>query len=194
MTKDTHGETDEPKGGRPGPADHGKDGGMALAPYNVYPVADGYVAIITSNDKHWDALVRALGIEALAARPEFATREQRAANMTALDDAIGDITRGYTRDALVAHLRSHRAPCAPVQELDDVVNDPHLHARGALRHIDHPSFGSIVVPESPLRFADLPAAPYVPSVPLDHDARDILTGILGMSPTRADDVLSELAR
>ena len=169
-------------------------GGMALAPYNVYPVADGYVAIITSNDKHWDALVRALSIEALAARPEFATREQRAANMTALDDAIGDITRGYTRDALVAHLRSHRAPCAPVQELDDVVNDPHLHARGALRHIDHPSFGSIVVPESPLRFADLPAAPYVPSVPLDHDARDILTGILGMSPTRADDVLSELAR
>ncbi len=29
MTKDTHGETDEPKGGRPGPVDHGKNGGMA---------------------------------------------------------------------------------------------------------------------------------------------------------------------
>jgi hypothetical protein len=33
MTKDTHGETDEPRGGRPGPVDHGKNGGMATREY-----------------------------------------------------------------------------------------------------------------------------------------------------------------
>jgi len=29
VSESTHDEKDEPKGGRPGPADHGKDGGMA---------------------------------------------------------------------------------------------------------------------------------------------------------------------
>ncbi|MFC0453296.1 hypothetical protein [Rhodococcus jostii] len=29
MTEDKHTDKDEPKGGRPGPVDHGKDGGMA---------------------------------------------------------------------------------------------------------------------------------------------------------------------
>lgn len=112
--------------------------------------------------------------------------------MAALDDAIADVTRPYLRDDLIARLRACRAPCAPVQELDDVVNDPHLHARGALQRIDHPRFGPIVVPESPLRYADLPSVEYLPSVELGHDTRQILTGILGMSAAHADAMIDRI--
>lgn len=160
-------------------------GGMSLAPYNVYPVKDGFVAIITSNDKHWDALVNALDPGSWAGRPEFASRASRARHMTELDAAIAAVTQTYTRDALVSRLRAHRAPCAPVQELDDVVNDPHLLARGALKHIDHPAYGQIVVPESPMRYTGMQAPDYQPSVELGHDTHRILTQVLGMSTDRA---------
>ena len=167
-------------------------GGMALAPYNVYPTRDGHIAIITSNDKHWDALVEALGLCALAQQPEFRTRADRARNMQQLDATITEVTQTYGRDELLALLRLHRAPCAPVQELDDVVNDPHMLARGALRHIDHPQYGRIVVPESPLRYADMEMPAYRPSVELGHDTRRIFIDVLGLSPVRADLLMETL--
>lgn len=96
----------------------------------AYPASDGYVAIITSNEKHWEALVDALGLHSLAAQPSFRTRSDRTRNMDQLDATISAITITYSRDDLIRKLREHRAPCAPVQELEDVVNDPHLMERG----------------------------------------------------------------
>lgn len=171
-----------------------RHGGMGLAPYNVYPTRDGHVAIITSNDKHWDALVQALGLQALAADPRFRSREQRARHMEALDAEIATITLGFTQTDLLTRLRAARAPCAPVQELDDVVNDPHLIARGSLRHIQHPAYGDIVVPESPLRFADLPLEPYRPSAALGADTRDVLEQVLGLPAHEAMALADTLAQ
>ena len=37
-----------------------RHGGLAEAPYNVYPTADGYVAIICNNNRHSDALFDAM--------------------------------------------------------------------------------------------------------------------------------------
>ncbi|MBN9412255.1 MAG: CoA transferase [Burkholderiales bacterium] len=170
-----------------------RHGGMGLAPYNVYPARDGYVAIITSNDKHWDALVQALALQHLAADPRFGTREARARHMDALDGAISAVTQEMAQAELLARLRAARAPCAPVQELDDVVNDPHLIARGSLRRIDHPAYGEIVVPESPLRFADLPAAPYRPSAPLGADTQDVLEQLLGLPRSEAATLAAALS-
>ena len=45
-----------------------------------------------------------------------------------------------------------RVPCAPVRELDEVVNDPHMHERGALQRVDHPELGDIVLMAGALRF------------------------------------------
>lgn len=169
-----------------------RHGGMGLAPYNVYPCADGHLAIITSNEKHWNALVAALDIKELAQDPRFATRTARASNMDALDAAIADVTRSYPRDTLIGLLRQYRAPCAPVQELDDVVNDPHLIARGALRHINHPLYGPIVVPESPLRYGDFANVPYQPSVELGADTRAVLVSVLDMPTDQADALAGQL--
>ena len=167
-----------------------RHGGMGLAPYNVYACADGHVAIITSNDKHWNALVTALNLQDLAQDQRFSTRNSRALNMDALDAAITNITKGFTRDELITLLRRHRAPCAPVQEIDDVVNDPHLIARGALRNINHPLYGPIIVPESPLRFAEFANVPYEPSGELGADTRNVLASILNM-PTDQANALAE---
>jgi formyl-CoA transferase len=46
----------------------------------------------------------------------------------------------------------HRVACAPVRDLTEVVNDPHLHERGMLQKQDHPELGPIVVQHSPLRY------------------------------------------
>ncbi len=149
--------------------------GLSLCPYNVYPTTDGYIAIITNNDTHWRALLQALDAPALAEDSRYATVRGRCEHMDAVDQAIGDLTRPHTKGELFERLIKHRVPCAPVRTLLEVVNDPHLHERGSLRWIDHPEYGRMVVPISPLRFeGEDGTVPYQASAKLGADTDAIL--------------------
>lgn len=149
--------------------------GLSLCPYNVYPTSDGYIAIITNNDSHWRALVQALDAAALGQDARFTTVRGRCDHMDAVDGAIAALTRRHSKAALFERLIEHRVPCAPVRTLLEVVNDPHLHERGSLRWIDHPEYGRMVVPISPLRFeGEDGTVPYEPSAALGADTEAIL--------------------
>lgn len=158
-----------------------RHGGLTMAPYNVYPTADGAIAILTANDEHWRALTLALGCQAWQSDARFGTRAARIANMDALDDAVGERTRAYAKEALFALLMSHRVPCAPVRELDDVINDPHLHATGALHWEQHPQYGEVLAHGSPLVFQESETPAYRPSAVLGADTQEVLESLGGMS-------------
>jgi CoA:oxalate CoA-transferase len=155
--------------------------GMSLCPYNVYPTADGYIAIITNDNRHWLSLTEALGCPELAADPRFGTVEDRCDRMEEVDALVAAQTRGYSKQALFDLLIATRVPCAPVRTLPEVVNDPHLHARGSLHWIDHPEYGRIIVPSSPLRFSGEAIVAYKPSSALGADTDAILSDRLSLS-------------
>lgn len=155
--------------------------GMSLCPYNVYPAADGYISIITNNDAHWRALIQALECPELGLDERFTTVRDRCRHMDEVDAAIGERTARHDKTALFELLIRHRVPCAPVRTLLEVVDDPHLHARGSLQWIDHPEYGRMVVPRSPLRFEGADGTvPYEPSRPLGGDTDCILAERLSM--------------
>ena len=81
---------------------------------------------------------------------------------------------------LFALLAEHRVPCAPVRELQEVIDDPHLHATGMLRWIEHPEYGRTLVHDSPIVFADLPRTDPVPSPALGADTCTILGEMMGL--------------
>jgi crotonobetainyl-CoA:carnitine CoA-transferase CaiB-like acyl-CoA transferase len=73
-----------------------------------------------------------------------------------------------------------------VRTLVEVVNDPHLHERGSLQWIDHPEYGRIVVPTTPLRFGGEDAAvPYRPSAGLGADTAAILKSVFPSTRSRS---------
>jgi CoA:oxalate CoA-transferase len=155
--------------------------GMSLCPYNVYPTTDGWLAIITNNDQHWQWLVEALKCHELAADARLQTVKGRCDHMDEVDAAIALVTRTYDKTTLFELLIRHRVPCAPVRTVNEVVEDPHLHARGSLQWIDHPEYGRIVVPSSPLRFSSGEKTPYKPSAAKGQHTDAILAERLGMS-------------
>ena len=97
-----------------------RHGGLAEAPYNVYPALDGYVAIICNNNRHFHGLLAAMGREDLKDDARFRDLKSRIANMDAVDDLVGLWTAGIRRDALIDLLRTHRVPHAPVRDLAEV--------------------------------------------------------------------------
>lgn len=160
--------------------------GMSLCPYNVYPTSDGYLAIITNNDQHWGWLVQALGATGLGADPRLQTVKGRCEHMDMVDAAIGEITGRHTKAELFELLIRHRVPCAPVRTVAEVVEDPHLHARGSLQWIDHPEYGRIVVPSSPVRFPEDERVAYVPSAALGAHTAEVLAEKLGLGAAQVD--------
>jgi CoA:oxalate CoA-transferase len=173
-------------GGGAAPRTGNRHTGMSLSPYNVYPTSDGYIAIITNNETHWLNLVDALGHPEMARDPRFLTLADRCKHMDAVDAELGAVTLQRTKAALFELLIARRVPCAPVRTLLEVVDDPHLHERGSLQWIDHPEYGRIVVPASPLRFGGSPAQKYKPSSPLGADTRAILAERLHLDAAALD--------
>lgn len=135
-------------------------GGMSLVPYNVYAAADGWVAIICNHNGHWHQLLRAMAREDLIDEPRYAEVKDRVACMEEVDGLIEAWTRTRSRDDLYARLREYRVPCAPVRELQETLDDPHLHERGMLFHVDHPTFGRIALCRSPIRLEGRPPPEY----------------------------------
>ncbi len=129
--------------------------GRALAPYNVYPAADGHVAIICIREGHWRKLCAAMGEEDVATAPGFATMAERSANMETVDEFVSAWTSGLTRAEILKITQEHGVICAPVNRLEDVLNDPHLSARGTLAPRAHPAFGEIAGVHTPLRYRDI---------------------------------------
>lgn len=165
--------------------------GLSLCPYNVYPTRDGYIAIITNNDQHWRQLAESLGCADLASDARYATVADRCSRMDEIDALVAELTRKYRRSELFDLLIRNRVACAPVRTLDEVVHDPHLHERGSLRWIQHPEYGRMVVPTSPLRFEDVESIPYTPSSALGADTDRILVERLRLTEAEIENLHTE---
>lgn len=159
--------------------------GMAEAPYNVYPASDGYIALICVSETHFTSLLAAMGREDLADDPRLATLKNRVANIDFVDETVSAWTASRTRDELYEALRRHRVPCAPLRDLAEVVHDPHLHARGMLKSVDHPLLGELILPTSPMRYGGEGERTLRPSKELGADNENVYSEFAGLS---AEDV------
>jgi CoA:oxalate CoA-transferase len=158
-----------------------RHGGLAEAPYNVYPASDGYVAIISVNESHWAGLVRAMGRQDLAEDPRFKTVLDRLKHIDLTDRIVSDWSSQLARHEITELCRANRVPCAAVRDLLEVTEDSHLRARGMLREIEHPEYGDILVHRSPLVLHDAATPEYIPSARLGEHNSDILSEYLGLS-------------
>lgn len=166
----------------PPPRTGNRHGGLAEAPYNVYPTSDGYIAIICVGEVHWRALTMAMGRPDLSEDPRYTSLKSRVAAMDEVDALVSGWTSTRTKDEVFATLMAHKVACAPVRTLDEVTNDPNMHARGALQWQDHPELGRIVVQHSPLRYAGVPLRELQPSRALGADTEAVLAAV--QRPTR----------
>jgi crotonobetainyl-CoA:carnitine CoA-transferase CaiB-like acyl-CoA transferase len=164
--------------------------GLSVAPYNVYQAADGHVAIICVQESHWQNLLTAMGREDLRGDPRFETHAARVERLDDTDAIVEAWTSRLTRAQLFEHATHFHIPCAPVREVAEVVSDPHMHERGMLQRVEHPTLGTVVMPNSPLRLHGADALAFQPAPALGADNHAIYGDWLG----RSDEALAALAR
>jgi CoA:oxalate CoA-transferase len=130
----------------------------AACPYGRYRCQDGWLAIISVAESHWQSILKTIGRDDLLDHPDYANSARRLRRETEVNALIEAWTSQHTRDQAYAEMRAARVPVAPVRTIDEVQELPHLHERGMLHRMNHPDLGEVILPSSPIRFSDYEAA------------------------------------
>ena len=152
------------------------------APYNVYEAKDGHVAIILVTETQWKNLLRAMGREDLNDDPRFISNPARVAHYQETEAIVSTWTKSHTRAEIFQATSRHKIPCAPVRDLQEVLDDPHMHGRGMLEVVDHYDYGPVVLPNSPLRYHDADTVPTRLSPQVGEHNAEIYGDFFGLTP------------
>jgi CoA:oxalate CoA-transferase len=161
--------------------DGNRASGGAISPYNAYPATDGWVMILAGDNVRWTKLCALMNQPELAGDPRFATTRARAKNRHEVDRIVGQWTGTKTRRELFEIMAAADVFCGIVQDLPEVMSDPHLLARGMLREIDHPTLGPMTIFTSPLRLGGEPPVPKSPSPAIGDENERFYREELGLS-------------
>jgi CoA:oxalate CoA-transferase len=157
-----------------------RQAGLASAPYNAFQTKNGWVAIHVVTEAHWRNLLQAMGRADLLEDSRFSTNPARTENMTATEALVTAWTIGLDTTEIVAAAKRYRIPVAAVRNAIEVMNDPHMHERGMLQRIDHPSLGPVILPNSPLRLHGSDRVEPVPSPLLGQHNVEVYGDWLGL--------------
>jgi crotonobetainyl-CoA:carnitine CoA-transferase CaiB-like acyl-CoA transferase len=154
-----------------------------LVPYGPVACADRPLVLGAGNDAQFAALCAALG---LAVEPRWATNAGRVADRARLTATLAGVLGGRTAQEWVPVLEAAGVPCAPVQDLGSLPDDPQIAATGILQRVAHPA-GDVRVVGSPYRLDG--ARPQVRRAPplLGEHTAEVLSG-LGLSRAHLEEV------
>jgi len=117
------------------------------APRNTYKCKDGrYVAISCSTDSIFKRTMEAVGRKDLAEDQKLSTQEGRVHNMKELDEAIQNWIENHTLEETVQHFSEYESALAPVNDIAQLMSDPHVKERGTFAEIDDEELGKIKMP------------------------------------------------
>jgi crotonobetainyl-CoA:carnitine CoA-transferase CaiB-like acyl-CoA transferase len=105
----------------------------AWSVYDVFTLAGGeQLFVAATSDRQFRTLCELLGRQDLADDPAYATNAARVALRPQLLAALGATFATRDKAGLAARLESAGLPYAPITRPDQLVDDPHLRASGAL--------------------------------------------------------------
>jgi crotonobetainyl-CoA:carnitine CoA-transferase CaiB-like acyl-CoA transferase len=150
-----------------------------IVPYQVFPVADGHVIIATGNDAQYVKLCNVLGAPELAENPAYKDNVGRLQHRAELVGKINAITSQMKRDDLLDKLEAVQVPAGPINNLEQVFEDPQVLHRGMRLELKSPAAKSGVIPgvRTPIMIDGWKAASEHPSPLLGQHTAEILKEI-----------------
>ncbi|HVH80511.1 MAG TPA: CoA transferase, partial [Stellaceae bacterium] len=131
-------------------------GHESLCPYQAFDASDAPLMIGIANDNLWQRFCRAVGREDLIGDPRFRTNPDRVAHFAETVATVQAIVGARPRDEWTALLTELGVPCAPINSLREMLDDPHTAARGIVLDYEHPTLGPMKGIAHPVVFDGAP--------------------------------------
>lgn len=122
-----------------------------IVPYQSFAVANGEVVVAVGNDAQFRRLAALAGAN-WAEDPRFATNAARVSHRAELVPLIAARMLQRSAKDWLQVLAAAGIPCAPVNDIAAVFDDPQVRHRGMRIDRDSPAYGSIPGLAAPIRF------------------------------------------
>lgn len=150
------------------------NGHPLLAPFDILPTADGWIAVAAPQERLWHALVERIGLPELATDPRFAGNAARAKLSDEVRALIGPWFAARTNAEIVEALGGV-VPIGPVNDAAAIFADPHVRQREMLVEVEQPgSDRPVTIAGSPIKLSATPS------------------GVRGRAPLLGEDDLAEV--
>jgi len=153
-------------------------------PSATFRCKDGKFAHITASDQHWEPLCRVLGLEGWGS--SFGSNEARVEKRIEVMRNLTEKISEWNREALIAALDQAEVPIGPVNDVAEILSDPHVRARKLVGSFDYADVGEFKALALPYKFLgwDDPQIGAPPA--LGADTERVLSDMLGYSAERIE--------
>ncbi len=149
----------------------------------AFVAGDGkpFVVHLSSPNKFWEGLTRVAGKPEYLKDPRFATKETRGKNYPALHEGLAGVFKTMPREHWLNLLLAEDVPSAPLNNFDDVFNDPQVKHLKMRVDMPHRALGSVGLVRNGLRLSETPPQILSASPELGEHTEEVLAS-LGRKP------------
>ena len=153
----------------------------SITPFQAVETRDGWIMIAAGNNVLWRRLCEVIGREDLAVDERFRDNNLRTEHHAELHTVLSEIFTERTTEVWLKSLDSAEIPCGPIQNIQQVVEDPQVLARDMIVQILHPIAGPLRMAGSPLKLSDTPPEITRHAPALGEHTDQVLQSLLGSS-------------
>jgi len=151
---------------------------LTTSPRNVYATSDGrFVAISASIQVMAERLFRAIGRPDMIDDPRFRTNTDRVRNIDACDGIVAAWIAQRTLADAMAVFEAAEVTATPIYEIDQLLDDPHVQARGVLVEAPDDEAGSVLMHNVIPRLSETPGRLRAAAPVLGQHTRSVLESI-----------------
>ena len=152
-----------------------------IVPYQTFATSDGHRIVAAGNDGQYRQFVQAGNCPELGTDERFLTNPQRVQQRDVLVPLLAAMVKQKTKAEWLALLESAGVPCGPINNLDEVFDDPQVKARGCAITMPHPIAGNVKLVASPMHLSATPVQYHTAPPLLGQHTEQVLSDVLGYS-------------
>ncbi len=164
-----------------------------IVPYQVFETSDGHFFVAAGNDGQFQKFCTFGNAPELLEDERFKTNPLRLKHREDLIPLLAEMTMKKTSEEWIEGLSGLGVPAAPIYNMKQTLEDPHILGRGMKIEMDHPLSGTGKVPllGNPLHMSETPPAYRRPPPTLGQHTDEVLEEMLELDHAARQDLRNE---
>ena len=167
------------------------NGHSNMVPYQVFRCKQGDLIVAVGNDTQFAAFARLIGQPELATDSRFSISAQRSRNREILVPLIAQAMLARTMQEWLVLLEAAKVPCGPINDLQQVFEDPQVQHRGLKLSLPHGAGVQAPGVANPIRYSGTPIVYGHAAPQLGEHTDAVLQERLGLAPEAIAQLRSE---
>ena len=164
-----------------------------FTPFQIFPTKDGSITLIAYRENQWKVFCTAVGKKEWIHDEKFKTNAARLQNYSTYIKNMNGLMRTRTTKEWLALFERHDVMCAPVNDIEAVLNDPQILERNMVAETHHAEAGTLKVVGTPMKFSKTACRIEKACPDLGEHTDEVLSELLGISEKEIHELRSSKA-